>query len=191
MIAMQYSFTLPADYDMSIIEQRIAEKGPMLDAFPHLRLKAYLSVSHQDHDIRSAENLYAPFYVWDEPEGISNFLCGSGFGGLTQAFGWPKVQTWLVWAAEHVGDVRNALFASRDIASIPPYADLRGLRSQAMADAKADMAAGALASVSAFDPMAWSFVRFQLWADIPPETNTARQLYRVGHVSQPGVHFEL
>ncbi len=27
MIAMQYSFTLPADYDMSIVDRRIRDKG--------------------------------------------------------------------------------------------------------------------------------------------------------------------
>lgn len=43
MIAMQYSFTLPADYDMSIIDRRIRDKGPLLDGFPNLGFKAYLS----------------------------------------------------------------------------------------------------------------------------------------------------
>ena len=33
MIAMQYSFVLPADYDMAIIDRRIREKGPLLDGF--------------------------------------------------------------------------------------------------------------------------------------------------------------
>lgn len=39
MIAMQYSFSLPADYDMSIIDRRIAEKGHLLDNFPNLKFK--------------------------------------------------------------------------------------------------------------------------------------------------------
>ncbi|MGO6908064.1 DUF4865 family protein, partial [Rhizobium ruizarguesonis] len=43
MITMQYSFTLPADYDMSIIDRRIRDKGPLLDGFPNLGFKAYLS----------------------------------------------------------------------------------------------------------------------------------------------------
>ena len=36
MLAMQYSFTLPADYDMTIIERRIAENGHRLDGYPGL-----------------------------------------------------------------------------------------------------------------------------------------------------------
>ena len=31
MIAMQYTFTLPADYDMGIIEKRIADNGHLMD----------------------------------------------------------------------------------------------------------------------------------------------------------------
>jgi len=34
MIAMQYSFVLPADYDMSIIERRVRERGHIFDDTP-------------------------------------------------------------------------------------------------------------------------------------------------------------
>jgi hypothetical protein len=34
MIAMQYSFALPADYDMAIVDRRIAEKGHSSTIFP-------------------------------------------------------------------------------------------------------------------------------------------------------------
>ena len=36
MIVMQYRFTLPADYDMAVIETRIRENGAKLDGFPGL-----------------------------------------------------------------------------------------------------------------------------------------------------------
>ena len=61
MIAMQYSFTLPADYDMAIVHRRIAEKGHLLDDFPQLHFKAYLSAQRDDESLASRENLYAPF----------------------------------------------------------------------------------------------------------------------------------
>jgi len=38
MIVMQYRFTLPADYDMTIIEKRIEENGAKLDGFPTFSL---------------------------------------------------------------------------------------------------------------------------------------------------------
>jgi hypothetical protein len=109
MIAMQYSFTLPADYDMSIIDRRIRDKGPLLDGFPRLRIKAYLSARKQDAGF---ENLYAPFYLWDEPEGVDSFLSSPGFAAVTQDFGWPSVQTWLVWQADLGADLGNAAYAT-------------------------------------------------------------------------------
>ena len=65
MIAMQYSFTLPADYDMGIIDRRIRDRGPGTDGLPHLGFKAYLSA--RKGEFGSAENLYAPFYLWQQP----------------------------------------------------------------------------------------------------------------------------
>ena len=49
MIAMQYSFTLPADYDMATIRRRIAEKRHLLDHFDGLHLKAYLWAERGEH----------------------------------------------------------------------------------------------------------------------------------------------
>lgn len=98
MIAMQYSFTLPADYDMSIVDRRIRDKGPLLDGFPNLGFKAYLSA--RKGEFGSHDNVYAPFYLWQRPEGATDFLCGPGFEALTGAFGWPQVMTWIVSQAE-------------------------------------------------------------------------------------------
>src|SRR5271165_2720611 len=59
MIAMQYSFTLPADYDMSVIDRRIADKGPLLDGFPGLQFKAYLVARRGEHGPEAREPLCA------------------------------------------------------------------------------------------------------------------------------------
>ena len=80
-LAMQYSFALPADYDMAIVERRIAEKGPALDGWPGLGAKAYLSARR---DANQRENLYAPFYVWDDAAAMSGFLTGRGFAGVAE-----------------------------------------------------------------------------------------------------------
>jgi len=182
MIAMQYSFTLPAGYDMAIIERRIREKGPLLDGFPRLRFKAYLSARKQDAGFTSAENLYAPFYLWDEPEGIDSFLSGPGFAVLTRDFGWPSVQTWLVWHADHVPDLTASRYATREARSIAPHSDLAKLRDTATADARSAIRAGALAAIAAFDPTKWLLLQFNLWPTVPAVTETM-QTYTVGHVS--------
>ena len=120
-LAMQYSFTLPADYDMGNVERRIAEKGPALDGLPGLRAKAYLSARR---DGAQRENLYAPFYVWDDAAAMNGFLTGRGFAGVSDAFGWPQVRIWIVWRAWLARDVEQARFATSEMAPIAPFSPL-------------------------------------------------------------------
>ena len=72
MIVMQYRFTLPGDYDMSIIETRIKENGAKLNGFAGLFFKAYL-VSRRD-EANTDENRYAPIYVWKNAEAMAQFF---------------------------------------------------------------------------------------------------------------------
>ncbi|MDL2399253.1 DUF4865 family protein [Rhizobium mayense] len=189
MIAMQYSFTLPADYDMAIIHRRIRDKGPMLDNFPGLKFKAYLTARKGGGATESRENLYAPFYVWEKDEGLSNFICGPGFVGLTDSFGWPRVRTWVVWRAEISPDIHHARFATREIVQTEPYAPLAEIRERESDAAASDIARGeVLASVAAFEPTSWTRVRFRLRADLPKSIlRPGVQAYDVGHLSLPGV----
>src|SRR5262249_26009413 len=122
------SFTLPADYDMTIIERRIADKGPLLDGFPNLKFKAYLSARREGDGTGSRENLYAPFYVWENGDGLSDFLGGAAFASLTQSFGWPAIRTWVVWRAHLSEKASRATFATRDLFVTQPFAALDELR---------------------------------------------------------------
>lgn len=184
MMAMQYSFVLPADYDMDIIRHRIASKGHMLDDFPGLAFKAYLSADKRRG--ATAENLYAPFYLWREPEAMHAFISGPGFAGVAQAFGCPSIKTWTVWHNWLAEDVAQARHARRIVKPIAPYSALAALREQEQAEAGALRDSGALAVVVAFEPVSWTLVQFSLWrdaVDTPPLPQEQR--YEVGHMSVP------
>ena len=186
MIAMQYSFALPADYDMGIVDRRITEKGPLLDNFPNLKFKAYLTARRSGDETRSQENLYAPFYVWNHEDGLNDFVCGDGFVAVTRSFGWPQVRTFVVWRAHLAEGVAQAAFATREIAPIAPHAALGELRKRASDEAFADVeSGGALASVAAFEPTTWTGVRFKLWGERPARAGAGVQSYKVGHLSLP------
>jgi hypothetical protein len=192
MLAMQYSFVLPADYDMDIIRRRIVDKGPMLDDFPGLRFKAYLYADQRGARLPTSHNLYAPLYLWEHNDGMNAFLGSGGFAAATQNFGWPEVKTWSVWHAETSPELRHAVCASRDLAPIPPYAPLDEWREREREAAQQDLAAGALAAVSAFDPTHWTLLRFRLWGELHAELALGqRQLYEVGYVATSTQHAAL
>ena len=185
MIAMQYSIVLPADYDMSIIDRRIAEKGALTDGFPGLLFKAYLSTRKAGGQVPECENLYAPFYLWKSSEGMNSFLAGPGFAGLTQSFGWPSVKTWSVWHAELSSRLPSTRFATRESIAIAPYTKLGELQAAESMRAKELVThRGAVAAVAGFDPTHWSMVYFALWDDLPPkQERQGVPIYSVGHIS--------
>jgi heme-degrading monooxygenase HmoA len=177
MIAMQYRFVLPADYDMAIIRERIASKGPLLDDLPGLVFKAYLHAEQPEH-------AYAPFYLWRDAEAMHSFLNGPAFAGVARAFGWPSVQTWTPWHAS-VGDkARQARYATHAAETIAPYSALAELREQQEGYARSALERGALAVVIGFEPVSWSLVRLCLWRE-PPAMSAGERLYHVGHMSVP------
>lgn len=175
MIAMQYSFVLPADYDMGVIRERIATRGPLLDNLPGLVFKAYLHAAEPEH-------VYAPFYLWRDEEAMHGFLDGPAFAGVARAFGWPSVKTWTPWHATVSDEVRAARFATHGDALIAPYSALSEVRSQQEALARQALARGALAVVVGFEPVTWTITRLCLWRDAPPG---GERVYHVGHVSAP------
>lgn len=111
MIAMQYQFALPAQFDMSTIRQRIKENGHKLNGFPHLGFKAYLFQEQGNDDVYQRENCYAPFYFWRSSEGMKAFLASNGYRNLEQDFGRPEVCTYLPFVHKqkmNLGDTQYA-----------------------------------------------------------------------------------
>jgi len=183
MITMQYRIVLPADYDMEIIRRRIAERGHLTDDFPQLSFKAYL---YADRSAGNRENLYAPFYLWHDTQGMNTFLGGMGFAGVVESFGRPIVHTWSVWCAETAPDLSIATHATREILPIAAHASLGELRNSESIGAQMDLERGAIATIRAYDPTTWTLLRFRLWrSNIHPSVEDGVDVYMVGHLSQP------
>jgi hypothetical protein len=186
MITMQYRIALPADYDMGIIRQRIADKGHLLDDFPNLAFKAYLYADRTAPYAQGRENLYAPFYLWHNTQGMNAFLGSAGFSGVVAAFGRPVVRTWSVWRADVASDLSSAERATREIVPIAPHTSLDMLRETECDSAQDDLDRGALAAISAFDPTGWTLLRFRLWREsIQRPVGDDVDVYEIGHISQP------
>lgn len=187
MLAMQYSFTLPADYDMDIIRERIASKGHLFDTFPQLRFKAFQFACRDQPHHHAQENCYAPFYVWESNAGMNEFLSSSGFAALVGAFGWPTIRNWSVWETRMLPTMGNAQCATREIVAIAPHTALAELQKAEVEQVRIDIEQlGALAGVVGFEPTTWTLVRYRLWPDFRADFARAGvQVYEIGHLSIP------
>ncbi|GAB3258072.1 DUF4865 family protein [Chitinimonas naiadis] len=185
MIAMQYSFILPANYDMALIDQRIAQNGHKFDGFPGLRFKAFQSSRKLAGQVR--DNRYAPFYLWNSPEAMTHFLSSDGFAAVCEAFGRPSIDIWPVWRANLSGQLAEARYASRDVLPISDGTHLNILRERAGEDADRQLGRdGALAVVTAVDPANWRQLRYTLWRDrVERAEADSLQLYDIGHMALP------
>ncbi|GAA2748363.1 DUF4865 family protein [Kitasatospora cinereorecta] len=181
MHGMQYEFTLPADYDMGIIRERVAAKGHLLDDFPGLAFKAYLV--RERGVAGSPVNQYAPFYLWRTGAGMTEFLRGPGFRTLSADFGRPPVRHWLA-AGLHLGPAadREPATAVREQRLVPETEDA----GQALDAALAGLGdrPGLCAAAVALDPERWELTRFSLWHHDAPDHGTR---YRVLHLSRPEI----
>lgn len=166
MIVMQYRFTLPADYDMAVIETRIRENGAKLDGFPGLLVKAYLFSRRED--AHCAENRYAPLYVWRSPEAMARFLQSPGFKKLTEDFGWPQIDTWLALRLPDIDEVRNAAWLSMRKQSIAAHSNLATLALEGR--------------LCAWDVSRWQGL--QVYPGAAPQADCEN--YRVGYVAAGG-----
>ncbi|HWU05677.1 MAG TPA: DUF4865 family protein [Streptomyces sp.] len=182
MHAMQYEITLPADYDMGIIRERVATRGHLLDGFPGLGLKAYLIRERGD---ASPVNQYAPLYLWSAPEGMNAFLRGPGFQGVVDDFGRPEVQHWagLLYREGTASKAlpRAAVRRRERIAdSVPPAVAVEAALEESRLLATAP---GTVATALAVDPRRWELLHFTLWEHEPPGVPGDR--YEVLHLSSP------
>ncbi|MYW70456.1 DUF4865 family protein [Streptomyces sp. SID8379] len=183
MHVMQYEITLPADYDMDVIRERVATKGHLLDDFPGLGAKAYLMRERGVHG--SPVNQYAPFYLWTTPQGMNSFLWGPGFQGLARDFGRPVVQHWAgVAYGEGAATGATARTAVRERTPIEAAAHLPDLVADAAREV-AELAAedGVLYAASGVDPRTWERVTFSVWEHEAPKA--PGDVYQVLHLSEP------
>lgn len=165
MIAMQYVFTLPADYDMGRIVDRVAAKGPSFDDFPGLVFKAFL-ISEAGRD-GAAVNRYAPFYVWQSPEALRDFLGSTGFAALVASFGRPQVRTWLPLKVAAPAGPIGTLDLVEEV--VPEGTDIAALFAEDRDD-----------DVVGLDPSGWRLLRVRFDA-----AGASPHRFRVLHLSQP------
>jgi len=186
MIAMQYKITLPSDYNMDIIRNRVSDKGYLADNLQGLDFKAFL-ISEKGN-FSNNENMYAPFYVWSKDMGMIDVVLGDFFQGIITSFGWQKISNWIVL---HSSKSENNIFpkyALQETITIPTFTDLKALREQEVNRNKEVMDNPHMKySIVAFNPENWSLVRFQIADNLEDNSvnNSQIEKYEVLYLASP------
>jgi hypothetical protein len=186
-LLMQYPITLPADYDMQIIRDRVRTRGSALDSRAGLLCKAYCI---REAGIAEARlNQYAPFYLRADARAAADFLWhGTGFDGIVRDFGRPEVRTWIP-ETRVLGPARAAsvTHAAVRVAPIPADGDLEAVEQltsrvhQRRGDDRVHLALGGV------DPRMWQTVEFDTVSDLEAvdAVDTEGTLFTAAHISQP------
>ncbi|MGW1838275.1 DUF4865 family protein [Streptomyces sp. NPDC002067] len=185
MYAMQYTRTLPADYDMEIIRQRVRTRGHLLDDLPGLGLKAYgMRVRGTGG---SPVNAYAPFYLWVDPRAMNRFLTGDGFRGVIRDFGRPPVRHWqgLFHRPGPAAGTAPRSYTLRTV-PLPEDADPDASFTEALAGhERLARTSEVHTTAMAYSPASWEVAHFTLWAGEAPDD--AGDRYQVLHLSAPDI----
>jgi hypothetical protein len=183
MYAMQYAIPLPADYDMQIIRDRVVRGGPLFDGFAGLGFKAFLI---RERAAGATHNEYAPFYVWNDLEGMRAFCWGEpGFSAIVRDFGRPPIQDWTIVGVTAgpvaLGDARS--FTLRSV-PLPDGATPSHVLPGLTADYLGSVTATTVRRVAAVDVTTWTVILAELSAE-PASYDGDGVRYEVLHVS-PG-----
>jgi len=188
MFIKQYRIALPADYDMAVIRERVATRGPSFDSFPGLGLKCFLIREKGKYGAHG--NQYAPVYLWPQVDTMWGFLAGPAFAGIKEAFGVPPVETWAGFAyarSARLTDPSSIASVTRAERLLDPHIDLASYRQQE-SDAAAvavERTPGLLARAVGVEPRSWRIVTFDYWAQAQAELPVELHSYEVLHVSSP------
>lgn len=185
MFAMHYEHRLPADYDMEVMRDRAATRGPGWDATPGLAFKAFVARERGQHG--AIANLYGGIYLWRDADAAARLLTGDPFMVVTDTFGRPRVDTGLALAARTGPSTAQALALYRHVETLDVNAAIPAARAAAIArhEAAADRA-DTVAAWVVLDPSAWQLVWITLSA-AAPDPARGGEVYQVLYLAGPGI----
>ena len=122
MHAMRYAITLPGDYDMTIIRNRVAKSGHLMDGFQDLLFKAYLI---SEKAAGALQNSYNPLYVWKGAAGMNKFIFDGYFDNILRDFGWQHIEIGIAASTALTDAFKDSKYLTEETVAINPTTSLK------------------------------------------------------------------
>ena len=177
MDAMQYKIILPDDYDMSLIRKRVEENGTKTDNFQGLLFKAYL-ISEKVQGAIS--NSYSPLYIWENSDGMNQFIFAGFYDNVLQDFGWQLIQIGIPLTVELKESFSDATYLLEQTITIPEQHSLVDIPNKLL-KIQETLPTNSVGKLIVYNPDKWQAVVFGFYAEKPFRSESA--LYEILHVS--------
>lgn len=174
MISMQYRIILPADYDMNIIKQRIANNGIKTDGFQDLLFKAYL-ITEKDQN-SAPYNEYSPLYLWQNQKGMNQFIFNGFYDNILNSFGWQSINLNVLYHYELLKDFQYSTYLIEVQHSIPESLQMKKL------DYSLDFP-HITGKMLTYNPTEWLYTEYY-FLDRLSKPKENMKIYKILHISQ-------
>lgn len=171
MQAMRYDITLPTDYDMTIIRDRVMKTGYLMDGFKGLLFKLFLISEKKNGDYY---NSYSPLYIWKNSEGMSQFIFDGYFDNILRSFGWQHIEIGMTSSIELSDDFTQSQFMTEEKQDILPTDTLKNF------DIHEKATEGETGKVVIYNPDKWQKVIFTFYLTKP---QTELRCFEILHLS--------
>ncbi len=179
MIATQYKITLPSDYDMNIIKERVRNNGHKTDGFDDLKFKLYLVTEKGIHN--NLQNSYCPLYLWKGNDGLNKFLFNGYYDNILNSFGWQRVNVGIPLIDTTTSKINENNYLFQITRQIQPQESLNNLKDKIEEDIPTIDNSEYLVI---YNPDKWEYDVFYLLSDVSNLKEMSGVIYTILHISQ-------
>ncbi|KZE64043.1 Petrobactin biosynthesis protein AsbA [Fictibacillus phosphorivorans] len=179
MLATQYKITLPSDYDMNIIRERVKNNGYKTDGFEDLKFKLYLITEKGIH--YNMQNSYCPLYLWKGSEGLNKFLFTGFYDNIIQSFGWQRVNVGIPLVDTTTSKITDYKYMFQLTREILPQESLKYVKDTIQAEVPS---IDQVEHVIIYNPDQWKYEINYFLNDVSGIKEMKGTLYSILHVSE-------
>lgn len=174
MLAMQYKISFPNSYDMAAIRQRVAANGSKTDKFPGLLFKAYLIDEYTGSS--DSCNEYSPLYVWEDTNGMNQFLFDGFYNNILSSFGWQKISIGIPLSYDFNWDFHTSVYAVETQQVMSPAERMNRPSFPPSSDEWTGR-------ILIYNPDKWNYVSYHFYKNCPKLIKGQRR-YQILHISR-------